>query len=153
MKSILFREIGSVVLSVSLSASILFVSWGVEKLALPHPSRVFVGGKLKYDLDLNIEPQRLVVSAVTSQAASFVDWILMLQDLEVHLKVRFAEMVISEWSREKKLSDDAKMYFLKEIDKLSVEHPNQRQHDIDLSKVVATIAEKLELKRDLENMN
>lgn len=108
---------------------------------------------MRYDLDLNIEPQRLVVNAVTSESASFVDWILMLQDLEVHLKVRFAEAVLSEWSRENKLTDELKMYFLKEIDKLSAPHPNHKQHDVDLSKVVSVIAEKLELKRDLENMN
>ena len=108
---------------------------------------------MRYDLDLNIEPQRLVVNAVTSESASFVDWVLMLQDLEVHLKVRFAEAVLSEWSRENKLSDEAKTYFLKEIDKLSGLHPNHKQHDIDLSKVVAILAEKLEVKKNAENMN
>lgn len=108
---------------------------------------------MKYDLDLNIESQRFVVSAVTDKPASLIDWILMLQDLEVHLKVRFAQAVASEWDREKGLNDSAKMFFLGEIDKLSFPHPNERSHEEDLARVVAMISEKLELKKNLESLN
>lgn len=93
------------------------------------------------------------MTSVSDKPATLVDWILMIETLSVKLKARFADQVSELWDKKKGFSDSEKMMLLKEIDKLEGMHPNAIEHDEILNNAVMKIAEKLELKNDMEHMN
>jgi len=115
--------------------------------------RLSSGGVLRFDIEFNVEPQRFTMTSVSDKPATLVDWVLMIETLSVKLKARFADQVSELWDKKKGFSDSEKMMLLKEIDKLEGIHPNAIEHDEILNKAVMKIAEKLELKNNMEHMN
>lgn len=108
---------------------------------------------MKYDIEFKVEPQRITICSVTDQPATLVDWLLMLEALDVQLKVKFANQVGEIWEKKKGFSDSERMMLLRELDKLEGDHPNVAEHDRLLREAVIIIAEKLELKHDMEHLN
>ncbi len=108
---------------------------------------------MRFEFSFDLEPMKLLIEATTDQPATLVDWILVLEDLQVQMKANFAKQIADRWNLTQSLSDTEKHAVLGELDKLQGPHPNQEAHDKILNDIVMDLVNKLELKQNMEHLN
>jgi len=109
--------------------------------------------KYEYNLEFSVTEHELTVSCKSAHSSTIVDWVLMLDDLKVRLKEKFAEQIITHCELKNGLSEKEKRAVISELDKLEAPHPNQATHDEILNQAILNLVTKLELKQNMEHLN
>lgn len=93
----------------------------------------------EYKIRLDFDTNELTLKAVCSSPRSPVDWVLMLEDVEMQIKLKFAEVISSR----EKLNDEESRAVIQEIDKLQQPHPNVETHREIATEIARIIWEKI----------
>lgn len=93
----------------------------------------------EYKIRLDFDTNELTLRAVCSSPRSPIDWVLMLEDVEMEMKMKFAQVIGARG----KLNDAESRAVIEEIDKLQRPHPNLEKHEAMVREISSIIWDKI----------